>query len=69
MHRSKSYEEWYQHALMYDEVKGNNIWREEKTSNFYDHTILSMRICNIQDMMAKDDMFTLMFRLRGTLKR
>ena len=69
MHHSFTFDEWHKHALRYDEIKGNNIWREEKSCNFYNHKLLSMRIIDIQNLMAKDDMFTLMFRLRGTLKR
>jgi hypothetical protein len=69
MHQSMTYEEWHRQALLYDEVKGNILWREEKTSHFYNHTLLSMRIADIREMVARDDVFTLMFRLRGTLKR
>ena len=69
MHNSKSYDEWCQNALIYDEIQGNNIWREKPKSMFYDHELVQSRINSIQEMIANDDVFTLMFRLRGSIKR
>ena len=48
---------------------GYDKWREKETSIFYDHRIIQKRIRDLNWMRNTNDIFNLMFRLRGGLAR
>jgi hypothetical protein len=48
---------------------GYDKWREKEMSDFYDDKTLRKRIRDIRWMMTSNDLFNLMFRLRGGLAR
>jgi hypothetical protein len=50
-------------------VTGYDKWREREESHFYDDKILRERIRALNSMMKSNDLFNLMFRLRGGLAR
>lgn len=63
------YSEWELNAKLLDEFDGKIKWIQDENSNFYNPKILRKRINDIKELMQKDDIFNLMFKLRGGLSR
>jgi hypothetical protein len=69
MYNANTFPEWLEFATEYDRLNGALAWRESDTSHFYDCKKLHERIANIQRMIDNDDIFSLIYRLRGGLSR
>ena len=69
MRDARDYEEWKLAAERLDELEGHREWRIRPESLLYDHEVLQSQIDELNAMMQKQDVFGLMFRLRGSLSR
>lgn len=66
---AQNYSAWIQQANELDRWNGYDKWRSTDTSSLFDYKILKKRITDTLDMIARGDVFNLMFRLRGGLAR
>ena len=66
---ANSYSEWELNAKLLDEFDGKMKWIQDENSNFYNPKVLRKRINDIKELMQKNDIFNLMFKLRGGLCR
>ncbi|KAG5189830.1 acyl transferase/acyl hydrolase/lysophospholipase [Tribonema minus] len=66
---AQNYEEWKQAAERLDELENHTEWRNRPDSLLYDHELLQSQIDELNAMMQRQDVFGLMFRLRGSLSR
>ncbi len=64
-----SYDEWIQLANELDILNGSDKWRKSEDSLLCDCLILKRRTKDLIEMINTDDLFNLMFRLRGGLAR
>lgn len=69
MRTAADYEEWKEWAERLDELEGHAEWRKRSDSLLYDHKVLQQQINDLNAMMNSEDVFGLMFRLRGSLSR
>eukprot|EP01041_Mallomonas_annulata_P011153 gene11153-23313_t len=69
MENANSYGEWKHLAEQLDEMLGLTKWREIENSPLYDSRVLKKRIYDLRSMIRRNDVFGLMFRLRGGLAR
>jgi hypothetical protein len=69
MDNSTTYSEWQYHATLLDNMLGLSKWRKDDNSQLYDASVLKKRIYDIKSMIQRNDVFGLMFRLRGGLAR
>lgn len=69
MRLSRDYQQWKRAAEHLDELEGHLEWRLRPESLLYNHEVLQSQIDELQDLMQHDDVFGLMFRLRGSLSR
>jgi TAG lipase / steryl ester hydrolase / phospholipase A2 / LPA acyltransferase len=69
MRDARDYEEWKLAAEKLDELEGHHEWRIRPDSLLYDHEVLQSQIDELNAMMQRQDVFGLMFRLRGSLSR
>ena len=67
--KAVTFREWYEYATEIDKVTGGIDWREVDYSRSYDQKAIRQRISNIDYMMKKKDIFSLIFRLRGGISR
>ena len=67
--KATTFREWYEYALEIDKVTGGIDWRELDYSRSYDQKAIRQRISNIDYMIKKKDIFSLIFRLRGGISR
>lgn len=66
---AKTYAQWKLAADALDALRGLDKWRSDDRSGLYDSKMLIKRITGTTDMLARRDIFNLMFRLRGSLAR
>ena len=69
MNKASSFAEWQHHAQTLDKILGLDKWRLEEQSSYYDVKVLKKRTNDIKTMMKNNDVFNLIFRLRGGLAR
>mmetsp|Transcript_6930 Transcript_6930/g.7175 ORF Transcript_6930/g.7175 Transcript_6930/m.7175 type:complete len:457 (+) Transcript_6930:173-1543(+) len=69
MESSTSYHEWQYYAELLDNMLGLTRWRVTDDSQLYDSRVLKKRIYDIRAMVHRNDIFGLIFRLRGGLAR
>ncbi|CAM9431088.1 unnamed protein product [Phaeothamnion confervicola] len=69
MTEAGSYEEWRAWAEKLDELEGHDVWRKRPDSLLYDHKVLQKQIDELNAMIQREDVFALMFTLRGSLSR
>lgn len=69
LQNAKSFAEWMDYATQYDRLNGGLKWRQDDSSEFYDEKKLRERIENISRMTHNNDIFSLIYRLRGGLGR
>lgn len=69
MENALTYEDWKNLAEKLDQLEGHDKWREVDKSKLFDCGILKKRIRDTLNMMDRDDVFDLMFRIRGGLAR
>lgn len=67
--KASHYSAWKQDADELDKLIGYDKWRSTDSSPFFDYKLLNKRIIDTVDMIARGDVFNLMFRLRGGLAR
>ena len=69
MAEANTYPEWKRYAEELDALDGLDKWRLNEESALYDLKILRKRMTDIRSMMNGEDIFHMMFRLRGSLAR
>jgi len=69
MRLASSYGEWKRCAELADKLQGADVWRQDPDCRFYDREVLQHRIDELNELMAKGDIFYLIFTLRGGLSR
>eukprot|EP01084_Bolivina_argentea_P120172 212994_1 len=69
MRQAKTYEEWRTAAERLDVIKGHDKWRQRPECTLYDHQLLQREISQLNEMIHKNDIFRLIFKLRGGLSR
>mmetsp|Transcript_46728 Transcript_46728/g.47490 ORF Transcript_46728/g.47490 Transcript_46728/m.47490 type:complete len:172 (+) Transcript_46728:233-748(+) len=61
--------EWMDLAERIDNIQGNDIWRSKDDSQLYERDRISARIDEFVHLMRRQDIFELMFVLRGGIGR
>jgi hypothetical protein len=69
MKNAKTYAEWKNTAEDLDALTGFDKWRLEEDSGLYNVKVLKKRMNDIRAMLNSEDVFIMMFRLRGALSR
>ena len=69
MAEANTYPEWKRYAEELDALDNLDQWRLNEESALYDLKILKKRMADIRSMMNGEDIFHMMFRLRGSLAR
>ena len=69
MNKARTYKEWKVLAEEEDAVNGFSSWRDKNESSLYDYHVLARRIDDLNEMMKRNKLFDMMFRLRGGLAR
>jgi TAG lipase/steryl ester hydrolase/phospholipase A2/LPA acyltransferase len=62
-------DEWMDLAEKIDNIQGNDIWRSKNSSQLYEENRISARIDEFVHLMRRQDIFELMFVLRGGIGR
>ncbi len=62
-------EEWMELAERIDQIQGNDIWRSDPSCALYERERISARIDEIVHLMRRQDIFEIMFVLRGSIGR
>jgi hypothetical protein len=68
-HRASSQDEWMDLAERIDHVQGNDVWRSDPNCALYERERISARIDEFVHLMRRQDVFDLMFVLRGSIGR
>lgn len=63
------YEEWEAAAFLLDELQGNDLWRQNPTSKFYDYRLIYQRLQAIIEAREDEDVLGLVNLLRSGLVR
>jgi len=66
---ASSQDEWMDLAERIDNIQGNDVWRSENNSQLYEGHRISARIDEFVHLMRRQDIFELMFVLRGGIGR
>jgi len=66
---SSSQNEWMDLAERIDNIQGNDVWRSDNNSQLYEGHRISARIDEFVHLMRRQDIFELMFVLRGGIGR
>jgi len=69
MTKANTYAEWLVVAEELDAVRGVDRWRNNDISPLFDNRKLRKRIVDTQDLIKRGNIFDLMFRIRGGLRR
>ena len=64
-----SQDEWMDLAERIDSIQGNDVWRSDNNSQLYEGHRISARIDEFVHLMRRQDIFELMFVLRGGIGR
>lgn len=67
--RALSQDEWFDLAEKIDNIQGNDVWRTDNDSYLYEGHRISARIDEFVHLMRRQDIFELMFVLRGGIGR
>lgn len=62
-------DEWMDLAEKIDNIQGNDVWRSTNSSQLYEENRISARIDEFVHLMRRQDIFELMFVLRGGIGR
>jgi NTE family protein len=60
---NKSYDEWKEAAITYDEATGMDRWRRKDPTREYDYTSIRIRLDRLRSLRAKHDYHGLLFNL------
>jgi TAG lipase/steryl ester hydrolase/phospholipase A2/LPA acyltransferase len=66
---SESQDEWMDLAERIDSIQGNDVWRSDPKCALYEQKRISHRIDEYVHLMRRNDIFELMFTLRGGIHR
>jgi len=66
---ASSQDEWMDLAERIDNIQGNDVWRSDNKSQLYEGHRISARIDEFVHLMRRQDIFELMFVLRGGIGR
>jgi len=66
---ASSQDEWMDLAEQIDSIQGNDVWRSDSNSQLYEGHRISARIDEFVHLMRRQDIFELMFVLRGGIGR
>ncbi|KAF2232723.1 hypothetical protein EV356DRAFT_449733 [Viridothelium virens] len=66
---AKTFEEWEAAAFQLDEILGNDLWRQNPASKFYDYRLIYERLQGIIEAREDNDILTLVNLLRSGLVR
>lgn len=66
---SVTQDEWMDLAERIDNIQGNDIWRSDPNCQLYERDRISARIDEFVHLMRRQDIFELMFVLRGSIGR
>eukprot|EP00127_Corallochytrium_limacisporum_P005931 Clim_evm8s215 gene=Clim_evmTU8s215 len=69
MNEARDYGEWYAAALECDELEGNNNWKLDPRSSYYDAELIASRLRHLQAAREEEDIDTMAFLLRHDLVR
>lgn len=67
--QSVTQDEWMDLAERIDNIQGNDIWRSDPNCPLYERERISARIDEFVHLMRRQDIFELMFVLRGSIGR
>mmetsp|Transcript_29092 Transcript_29092/g.79858 ORF Transcript_29092/g.79858 Transcript_29092/m.79858 type:complete len:875 (+) Transcript_29092:185-2809(+) len=67
--RAATQDEWMDLAERIDTIQGNDVWRSDPSSAHYERERISARIDEYVHLMRRQDIFELMFVLRGSIGR
>jgi TAG lipase/steryl ester hydrolase/phospholipase A2/LPA acyltransferase len=62
-------EDWMDLAERIDVIQGNDVWRSDPNCRIYERDRISARIDELVHLMRRQDIFELMFVLRGSIGR
>jgi TAG lipase/steryl ester hydrolase/phospholipase A2/LPA acyltransferase len=62
-------DDWMDMAERIDNIQGNDVWRSDPVSPLYEHDRISARIDEFVHLMRRNDIFELMFVVRGSIGR
>jgi NTE family protein len=63
MYKSRSYDEWKDAAIEYDELTGMKRWREVDQTSLYDYSQIRLRLDRLRSLRARHDHHGLLFTL------
>ncbi|KAI9819860.1 MAG: hypothetical protein M1827_006429 [Pycnora praestabilis] len=66
---ARLYEEWEGAAFQLDEISGNDLWRQNPTSKYYDYRLIYERLQGIIEAREDEDILNLVNLLRSGLVR
>lgn len=66
---AQSYEEWERYAYELDSILGNDLWRQNPSSNKYDYRLISTRLKQLVEAKDNDNVPLLLSQLRSGLLR
>jgi hypothetical protein len=66
---AETQDEWMDIAEQIDSIQGNDLWRSENQCTLYECDRISTRIDEFVQLMRRNDIFDLMFTLRGCIAR
>ncbi|CAD6503902.1 BgTH12-05645 [Blumeria graminis f. sp. triticale] len=66
---AETYEEWEEAALQLDVLTGNDLWRQNPTSKYYDYRLIHQRLQSIIIAREEEDYIQLINLLRSGLVR
>mmetsp|Transcript_8731 Transcript_8731/g.18118 ORF Transcript_8731/g.18118 Transcript_8731/m.18118 type:complete len:883 (-) Transcript_8731:151-2799(-) len=67
--RAPTQDEWMDLAEKIDCIQGNDVWRSDPSCQYYERDRISARIDEYVHLMRRQDIFELMFVLRGSIGR
>ena len=62
-------DDWMDLAERIDQIQGNDVWRSDPNCKLYERDRISARIDEYVHLMRRQDVFELMFTLRGSIGR
>ena len=66
---AQSQDDWMDLAEKIDAIQGNDLWRSDPNCPLYERDRISARIDELVHLMRRQDIFELMFVLRGSIAR
>ena len=67
--KATSYEQWAAAGYMLDRIEGNNSWKQDEKSKYYDHKLVRERLNILRTIRKNGDIPAMIFNLRTSLSR